>query len=136
MAAMGQYSQRSYLVISGIPVIQNENVCDIFKTTAAQLKIGVEDYDFEVVTRLLSNRGDPAIIAKSNNREKKDAIVKASRKAKLDSTFLRTDTMYPIYCEDPIIPVLTYGAQTWAYMKKQIQKIIDSKFNTQEHTNN
>lgn len=54
--------------------------------------------------RLPTENGEPQIIAKFNNREKKNAIVRASKKVKLDTSFLQTERITPIFCDDHLTP--------------------------------
>ncbi len=41
---------------------------------------------------------------KFNNRDKKEAIIKASKIKKLDSSFLGITPATPIFCDDHLIP--------------------------------
>lgn len=102
MVALEQYSRPNNVLISGVPMLENENLRDIVRALA----IDVKDHDIDVVHRLPERNGEATITVKLNSRELKEAIIRNSKRSKLNSEFLNIQN-YPttlIYCEDHLIP--------------------------------
>ncbi len=100
MLDLEQYSRVNNLVISGLPMQEGESPRELVKLVAKKLEIKVEDYDICVAHRLPSKMSPPSIIARLNNRELKNNIIKAAKKAKLNGSDLNIYPSYPIFCDE------------------------------------
>lgn len=104
LVSLEQYSWKNNLLISGIPVSQGKNIHEIVKAMAASMGIAVNESDMDIVHRLPERNVESSIIAKLNCQELKVAIIRNSKKQKLNSSFLNTQESVPVYCKDYLVP--------------------------------
>ncbi len=83
IAEMEQYSKRNNVIIKGIHMEPNENLKEKVKAVSQKLGTPLEEHDFCTVHRL-SNKGPaPAIVAKLNNRDKANSLIKQSKNKRI-----------------------------------------------------
>ncbi len=106
IVALEQYSRKNNVLISGIPILQNENVREIVRSMADSMGIPVQEHDLDIVHRLPERNGSSVIIAKLNSRELKNAIIRSAKRTKLNSSFLKLQQEgenTPVYCEEHLV---------------------------------
>lgn len=118
MDILEQYSRRENVIINGIPKKDNENVREIVKKVAEKLKVPLYDYSIISAHRLPSKQNTYPIVAKLLDRDVKTALVKASKKEKINSGLLNYETVQPIYCDDH----LTYGTRSILNTAKKLRE--------------
>lgn len=75
VVSLEQYSWKKNLLISGITILQNDNVREIVKDRAASMGINVSEHDMNIVHWLPNKNDTPMmIIAKLNSRELKEKL--------------------------------------------------------------
>lgn len=95
-----QYSRRENIIITGVPREQKENLRKLVNQIAEMLNVRLFEYDI-CTTHRLSNKGDtPAIIVRMNNRDKKNAMIKAGRRRELSTRDLGWKTDERIFISD------------------------------------
>lgn len=95
-----QYSRKDNLIVNGIPWSQGENLRSLIIKLGKQLKVVVQNYDINTVHRLYGNSNAPAVVARLNNRDLKNDLVRASRKERINANALNFESDQPIYCDD------------------------------------
>nr|XP_022906224.1 uncharacterized protein LOC111418022 [Onthophagus taurus] len=84
---MEQYVRNKNLIISGIPLMQNENCKDIVMKVAAQLNVVLDPDEVDVAHRLKTNKNTtPLIIAQFTRRSSRDALL-AKKKLVVTNAF-------------------------------------------------
>jgi len=116
-----QYSRKYNLIISGIPVLRNENLRSIVIDMADSLGIKVYYNDIDTIHRLSERDGKRAIIARFISRDLKYEIVRASKIQKLTDAFLRLQSgkdPAPVFCDEHLTPESKFMLLKAKRMKK------------------
>lgn len=100
VAQLEQYSRKENVIISGIPLIQNENPRKIVTELAEKIGVPLKEYDIVAAHRLPSNKGHPNLIARIANRDKKAQLVKLAKTKKPDTEILGIQPSTPIWIAD------------------------------------
>ncbi len=98
-----QYSRRNNLLISGIPLKQNEKVKELVKNLVSKMQVPIKDLDIVAAHHLPTKSSAPPTIVKFTNRDTKTKMIKASRKMKLNGGEFNYSPALPIYCGEQLM---------------------------------
>ena len=121
-----QYNRRENLIINGIPLPSEneprEDVYDLTMKVAAKLNVPLTRADFVTAHRLPPRKGEapppPSIIAKLVSRDKKNEIIKNSKKLHINGRDIQLNSTLPIFCDEH----LTKYTQDILLRAKQLKK--------------
>lgn len=99
-----QYSRRSNLIISGVPLKKEEKIKEIIKKLAEKWDIDLHDYDIMAAHRLRTKTNIPDIIVKVNNRDLIGQFIQKSKRKQITSENINLDVALPIYCSEHLTP--------------------------------
>lgn len=118
-----QYQRRNNIIISNIPVQQNENVTEVVQKLFSEIKVDVQRYDIVAAHRLpRKNRNvisPPPIIVKFHHRETKSTAISASIKLKPTAAIFSPNDTSRIYLNDHLT---TYNQKLFAEARVKLRE--------------
>ena len=109
VSSSDQYDRINNIIIAGVPMSRDEKVRSIIKEIAVKLEVDLQDGDIQAAHRLPAEENEiPKIIVRLNDRDKKVAIIKASKVRELDTSFMSKPPegpVTPVYCDDHLLPI-------------------------------
>lgn len=100
-----QYSRIDNVIINGIPNTEGENIHEVIIDIAKNLEVNLNEYEINTAHRLYANKDKiPAIIVRLNNRNKKQQLIKNSKRIRLHGKNLNMEPAVPIYVSEHLSP--------------------------------
>ncbi|KAH9371806.1 hypothetical protein HPB48_001405 [Haemaphysalis longicornis] len=103
-----QYSRNRNLEIKGVPLTEDENICEIVRQIGNALEVLIEEGESEVCHRVpvKNPSAPPNIVVQFNSRTKRDAVLKKAKKMRVSTEDLGFTPTSPLYINEHRCPAL------------------------------
>ncbi len=95
-----QYSRRDNVLVTGIPWQKGENTQTLTIQLGEKLGVPIQDHGISTSHRLPSRSNVQAFIVRFNNRDRRDELICALKKMRLNTNIIGIEPNQPIYCDE------------------------------------